>query len=103
MGSKKLDTVDESTEIIETESKKESLIYCGGNFASGKLASYTVFKNGVIPENVKAMIEKCPALNGLIVKVDNFSSVMNKLQDRNSAVYQLFKEVEKFRLGVRNV
>lgn len=100
-GAKKIENEEPKEELIQEvkEERKESLIYCGGNFPAGKLASYTVFKNGVIPVHVKVMFEKCPALSGLIVKLDNFSHVMAKLQDKNSAEYQLFKEVENFRLG----
>lgn len=30
--------------VEKVEDTKESLIYCGGNFPNGRLASYTVFK-----------------------------------------------------------
>ena len=90
--------IDKKT--VETVTKKESLIYCGGNFSGGKLASYTVFKDG-IPDNINGLIEKCPALKGLFVKTEDFASTMSKINDKNSAIHQIFLEVEKFRLGVK--
>ena len=97
MTDKKIDKkVTENTKVT----KQESLIYCGGNFPGGKLASYTVFKGG-IPSHIDGLIEKCPALKGLFVKTDDFASMMSKINDKNSAEHQIYLQVEKFRLGVK--
>lgn len=94
---KKVDKVETKKEVV---TQKESLIYCGGNFPGGKLASYTVFKDG-FPLHIKDLIEKCPALKSLFVKTEDFPTMMQKINDRNSAEHQIFLQVEKFRLGVK--
>jgi hypothetical protein len=97
-------TTDKKVDKVEdkkvTVTKKESLIYCGGNFPGGKLASYTTFRDG-IPSHIEGLIKDCPALKSLFVKTDDFPLMMQKINDKNSAEHQVFLQVEKFRLGVK--
>ena len=41
--------------------KREQLIYIGPNVPGGMLQRYQVFRGG-IPEHVKQIVEKCPAV-----------------------------------------
>lgn len=90
----------EKAEKTEVKAEKVSLIYCGGNFPAGKLASFTVFKDG-IPSHIEGLIKECPAIRSLFVPVEKFALTMQKINDKNSAEHQIFKQVEKFRLGVK--
>lgn len=87
-------------EVKAVKTEKQSLIYCGGNFPGGKLASFTVYKDG-IPSHLDGLIEKCPALKSLFVPTSEFASTMSKINDKNSAMHQIYITVEKFRLGVK--
>ena len=72
--------------------KREQLIYIGPNVPGGMLQRYQVFRGG-IPEHVKQIVEKCPAVKSLFVPVDGFAAAEQEISIAGSANNALFKEV----------
>ena len=72
--------------------KREQLIYIGPNVPGGMLQRYQVFRGG-IPEHVKQIVEKCPAVKSLFVPVDGFAAAEQEISKAGSANNALFKEV----------
>ena len=72
--------------------KREQLIYIGPNVPGGMLQRYQVFRGG-IPEHVKQIVEKCPAVKSMFVPVDGFAAAEQEIFKAGSAHNALFKEV----------
>ena len=72
--------------------KREQLIYIGPNVPGGMLQRYQVFRGG-IPEHVKQIVEKCPAVKSLFVPVDGFAAAEQEISRAGSANNALFKEI----------
>ena len=72
--------------------KREQLIYIGPNVPGGMLQRYQVFRGG-IPEHVKQIVEKCPAVKSLFVPVDGFAAAEQEISKAGSANNALFKEI----------
>jgi len=51
----------------KTATKAENTVYIGKSIHG--LTQYTIFKNGVLPDYIKAMVEKDDSIKGLIVPV----------------------------------
>ena len=71
---------------------REQLIYIGPNVPGGMLQRYQVFRGG-IPEHVKQIVEKCPAVKSLFVPVDGFAAAEQEISKAGSANNALFKEI----------
>ena len=81
------------TKKIPVEIKRpEQVIYIGPNLPGGILQRYTVFKGG-LPLHVKEIIEKCPAIKGLFVLIENLATAELSLSTIGSAVNALFGQV----------
>ena len=72
--------------------RPEQVIYIGPNLPGGLLQRYTVFKGG-IPLHITQITEKCPALQGLFVPVENFATAEQSLSAIGSAGNSLFSQV----------
>lgn len=78
------------------------VIYCGPSLPSAfALKQYQVFLGG-LPEHVKKLADKCPAISALIVPVEQLTKVRLALTVQGSAESALYKEVQKaFLQGVK--
>ncbi|BBB91053.1 MAG TPA: hypothetical protein PKA28_10820 [Methylomusa anaerophila] len=72
--------------------KPEQLIYIGPNIPGGALHRYQVYKGG-IPEHLTNTIEKCPAIRGLFVPVEQFATAEQALSSVGSAEHTLFQAI----------
>ena len=59
------------------------------------LPQYTLFIGGEMPAHVKELIEKQPALLGLIVSVKDLQSARNRMKEKGSFEYQCAHSLRK--------
>lgn len=75
----------ESTDVKEAQEVQEqqavTLIYVGPNLKT--LQKYSVFQNG-LPAYVDEHIEKCPAIRGLLVPVDQLAAAEQAVKEIGS-------------------
>jgi len=72
--------------------RPEQLIYIGPNLPGGVLQRYTVFKGG-IPLHIAETTEKCPAIKGLFVPVNQLSNAEQSLKTAGTVENTLFNAV----------
>lgn len=77
-----------------TQPKPRQVIYCGPSLpAQFALKQYQVFLNG-LPEHVKKLMDKCPAVSSLIVPADQLAKVRLALTVQGSVESVLYKEIQ---------
>lgn len=82
------------------EKTKVSTIYTGPNVPGGKLAQFTVFRDGVIAPHIKLAIDKYPAIKRLIVPINTLAEVQKKLKDKQSVESNQFQTIlSQFKKG----
>lgn len=57
----------------------------------------TVFKNGVLPEPLKKLIEEAPYVKKLLVPIDALPAAMKELNQKNSALNVISEKVKNIR------
>lgn len=57
----------------------------------------TVFKNGVLPEPLKKLIEEAPYVKKLLVPIDALPAAMKELNQKDSALNVISKKVKNIR------
>lgn len=72
------------------KSTEEPQIYVGPNVGQGRLAAYTVFREG-IPSYLADLQDKHPELNDLIVPVSSLSAVRVKVSKPGTQEYQAYQ------------
>lgn len=94
MASKSKDTNKKTT---PSASEKERVIYVGPNLSNGRLAQYTVFKEG-LPKHLDDVIEKNPVIKDLFVPLKRLADVQSKIATvgtlENQAFLSILKGVE---------
>ncbi|OLN21403.1 hypothetical protein BTO30_14885 [Domibacillus antri] len=103
--------VDKKSEATDTNSKtpkkpvekrqnvkrneQESLIYCGPNLPNNMLQRYAVFIDG-IPEYLKDEVTKCEEIKMLLVPVEKFAGIEQKIGQNGTVENARFKAVLKY-------
>ena len=75
--------------------ERESLVYVGPNFKNGTINTYQVFIGGVLPDHVQEAVNSNKKLKALFVKVKALNNARRELQDKNSALSTIYKEVAR--------
>lgn len=73
--------------------KKEAVMYIGPRFPN--LVEANVIYNNGIPNELKELIEKNPAMKKLLVPISQLSKARQKVKEEGSALNILYKETEK--------
>lgn len=70
-------------------------IYIGPTLQGGRLARYTIFKDGGLPPHIAALTNEHRAIKRLIVPVGRLAEYEKRLRDPSSAESSLFNEAAK--------
>ncbi len=68
-----------------------TVVYCGPSLR-GVARQYTVFNEG-IPEPLQELINRHPAVRGLIVPVERFAKTRLAVETRGTAEYVLYQKI----------
>ncbi|MNO15518.1 hypothetical protein D3C76_51840 [compost metagenome] len=81
---------------IPPANKKEStrVIYIGPNLSNGRLAQYTVFKDGV-PKHLEDVIEKNPVIKDLFVPLARLADAQAKIATVGTIEHQAYQLILK--------
>ncbi|MFS0766039.1 hypothetical protein [Peribacillus phoenicis] len=93
-----LGPVDNEEETLDTAIKKENtelVIYIGESLKNGKLEQFTVFNNG-IPQFLAEDIEKCPAINSLILPISQLGESRRKLTIQGTMEHTLNSQITQY-------
>lgn len=77
------------------EQPKETSIYVGPTLRGGRLARYTIFKDGELLPNIADIANEHKAVKSLIVPVSRLADVEKRLQDPSSLESLRYKEAAK--------
>jgi len=69
------------------QKSKSPSIYIGPNLPGGALYTNTVFRAGVLPAHLQALIAKVPAILDLIVPVENRSASIRRINVPGNRLY----------------
>ena len=72
---------------------KKQRVYCGPS-VRGLARQYTVF-TGDVPDELENFLKEHPAAKALLVPVEKFAEMRNKLDKPGSAEFILFNQVKK--------
>jgi hypothetical protein len=86
----------------EVSKGKYQAIYCGPTLpAQFGLREYTMFLGG-LPQHVTLLVDKCPAINSLMVPVADLAQTRLALNKVGSVESVLYQEIQKsFKKGVK--
>lgn len=73
----------------------EATIYVGPTLKGGRLARYTIFKNGILPRDIAKIAEEHKAINRLIIPVGKLAEFEARLRDKSGAEAALYAEAGK--------
>ncbi|MBT2717549.1 hypothetical protein [Bacillus sp. ISL-57] len=93
-----LEPLENQEETLDTAPKTEStelVIYIGESLKNGKLEQFTVFNNG-IPEFLAEDIEKCPAINSLILPISQLGESRRKLTIQGTMEHTLNSQITQY-------
>lgn len=88
--------LDQSKPEQESAAEPQSVIYCGPSFPTGILLQHTVFTGGAVPKHLEEHIKSCPAIDRLMVPVDQLSNTLLLLQTAGSAENSWFSDIRKY-------
>lgn len=74
-------------------------IYVGPTLRGGKLAKYTIFKNGELPVGVAELAESHKEIKGLIVCVQRLTQFEQRLKDPSSVEAARFRAVGQIKFN----
>ncbi|MGE6379550.1 hypothetical protein [Peribacillus muralis] len=78
-----LETQEAPIDTTSKDERPEPVIYIGDSLKNGKLEQFTVFNNG-IPDFLAEDIEKCPAIQSLILPISQLGECRQKLSIQGS-------------------
>lgn len=73
----------------------EATIYVGPSLKGGRLARYTIFKNGILPRDIAKIAEEHKAINRLIIPVSKLAEFEARLRDKSGVEAALYAEAGK--------
>lgn len=79
----------------QNKAPTEATIYVGPALQGGRLARYTIFKDGKLPANIAEIANSNKAVKRLIVPVSKLAQYEARLKDKTSAEAALFAEAGK--------
>lgn len=87
---------DEQTTPTPAETQTDQqVIYCGPSLPRQyALPQYQIFNNG-LPAHVEQAIEVCPAINPLIVPVDQLAATRIAIASKGTAQASLYQQIAK--------
>ena len=86
-------------EAKQNEEKEESKrVYCGPNLPG--LSQFTVLSG--MPKFIKIHIQSCPAIEKLIVPIENLNTTRLKLVVKGSYEQKMYFEIKKYLGGVNS-
>lgn len=78
---------------VSKKNKNEKLIYIGPNLI--QMTKYTVFDGGM-PKHVVSLFEKCPAVEKLLIPVEELTKREPKTMKRGTLEHKYYQEVLSF-------
>jgi hypothetical protein len=69
-----------------------TVVYCGPTIP-GVAKQFTFYRDG-IPEAMKAAREKTPAMDGLLVPLEELPEAMRQLREGSGPIYTLYRVVQ---------
>lgn len=75
--------------------KKGNLVYLGPTII-GAMRHGTTFKDGELPDNARKCLKEFPAMERLLVEVDEMSGAVIELRKRQSALKTVYKQTEEY-------
>lgn len=84
----------DTPKLLESNKNKNGkLIYIGPNLI--QMTKYTVF-NGGIPKHVASLIKKCPAVEKLLIPVEELTKREPKIKKQGTLEHKYYQEVLSF-------
>ena len=74
--------------------KKDNVMYLGPTIL-GVVRHSTVFKDGVLPQKVKACVEQFPMMEKLFVGLDAIPATVKELNKEQSTLKTIYSQVSK--------
>ncbi len=74
--------------------KKANLVYLGPTII-GAMRHGTTFKDGELPENAQECLKEFPAMERLLVEVDEMPGAVTELRKRQSVLETVYKQTEE--------
>ncbi|WP_260288452.1 hypothetical protein [Peribacillus aracenensis] len=92
---KPLEIKEETLDTAPKTENTELVIYIGDSLKNGKLEQFTVFNNG-IPKFLAEDIEKCPAINSLILPISQLGESRQKLAIQGTMEHTLNSQITQY-------
>lgn len=86
-------TMPAKTAGTASAKKQADLMYLGPTI-SGVVTHSTVFRNGVLSENVKKRIDELPMMKKLFIELDKIPEARKELYKKQSALSAIYSQVE---------
>lgn len=87
------------SEVVEKQEKKtekntsENVIYLGPNIPN-VVSSSTVFRDGILPDEVNKKIKELPMLSNLFVPISKMIETVKELSKAESSLHIIYAKVE---------
>lgn len=85
-------------QVSKVLSKPKTLIYCGPTINNGEISQYAVFQ-GNLPEHVKKHLEAEAAVKELLIPVQDFVAVKNRIYQKGTREQLLFEKALNYANG----
>lgn len=92
--------VAETNSVVVEAKPQPVLVYVGSSLPKGTLQQFSVFKNG-IPSFLNEHIEKCPAINELMVPISQLNETRENLAVVGSREHTLNELIKKYNGGAK--
>ena len=83
---------------IRKDEEVSSIIYCGPSLRNNALQQYAVFTNE-LPIHVKEQLEKCPAINALIVPIGQLNTCVANIGTQGTAEQVMYEQIQAYVRG----
>lgn len=86
--------IQEKPAIKQVSVRPQPIVYCGPSLFN-ILPQFTVFNNG-IPQHLKEHIEKCPAIQELIVPVSELQACRKSIEKQGSKENTMYSQIVEY-------
>lgn len=93
-----VELVAKTDDEIGKEEEVTSIIYCGPNLRRNALQRYAIFTSD-FPKNVAEHIEKCPAINNLMIPVSQLGLCEANIATPGTVEQVMFATIEEYVRG----